>query len=110
MNPAILFSILSGASAQPEAARTHYTRQDRRKSPQPAPSIKCGDHHRGVAPPVFRLIQRPSAALIKSAPGGKVPEKAMHAQRNGDIKTCSLLTEKAEKIRTEIEAASKSST
>ena len=31
-------------------------------------------------------------------------EKAMHAQRGGDIKTYSLLTEEAEKIRAKIEA------
>ncbi|MDO6746171.1 DUF6435 family protein [Gilvimarinus sp. 1_MG-2023] len=31
-------------------------------------------------------------------------EKAMYAQRSGDIKTYSLLTEEAEQIRAEIEA------
>ncbi|UTF60215.1 DUF6435 family protein [Gilvimarinus sp. DA14] len=36
-------------------------------------------------------------------------EKAMHAQRRGDIKTYSLLTEQAEKIRAEIDAASSTS-
>ena len=34
----------------------------------------------------------------------KLLEEAMHAQRSGDIKTYSLLTEKAEKIKTEMDS------
>ena len=54
-------------------------------------------------------------SLFKSDPTSKlrkqyekILEQAMQAQRNGDIKSYSLLTEEAEKIRAEIESASNS--
>jgi len=34
----------------------------------------------------------------------KLLEEGMHAQRNGDIKTYSMLTAEAEKVRNEIES------
>lgn len=52
---------------------------------------------------MFSLFRKdPTKKLRKSYES--ILEKAMHAQRSGDIKTYSLLTEEAEKIRSEIEA------
>lgn len=55
---------------------------------------------------MFKLFKKDPVAVLKKQYANKL-EQALQSQRNGDIKTYSLLTEQAEKLLTEIDQLEK---
>lgn len=56
---------------------------------------------------MFSLFKKDPIKKLNKAYEAKL-EQAMHAQRNGDIKSYSMITEEAEKINKEIQLLEKS--